>query len=277
MKDRVKSLLKKLQIYHPLQSSYRSGLRFTANQYYRATYAKYHGHGYICNFCGARYGRFVPEYPAPDIEETLRINHVIAGYGPNVYCPNCLSKNRERLVKAVIQHYLKIEGKQVLHFSPEKRLYRWLKKRALMTTVDIAPGFYMNIDSSIKYADATQLPFADGSFSLIIANHILEHIPEDSKAIKEMWRVLKNDGVALLQVPYSATLPTTMEEPYINDPARQAALYGKKDHVRIYAMKDYINRLEKAGFRVSVLTPEALVSFRAHAIQEDESVFLCYK
>lgn len=95
--------------------------------------------------------------------------------------------------------------------------------------------------------------------------------------MKEMYRVLNDKGLAILQVPYSETLDTTIEEPDINDPIRQAALYGQKDHVRIYAKNDYMQRLQKAGFHVDVLTPETLSSFRIHAIQENESVFLCSK
>ena len=127
------------------------------------------------------------------------------------------------------------------------------------------------------HADATRLVFPDDSFSLLIASNILEQVPEDSRAMQEMWRVLKKDGVAILQTAYSETLSSTLEEPAINDPIRQAALFGHKDHVRIYAKQDYIDRLEKANFRVKVLTPEALAPFRAHAIPEDQSVFLCYK
>jgi hypothetical protein len=69
----------------------------------------------------------------------------------------------------------------------------------------------------------------------------------------------------------------TMEEPSIDDPARQAALFGQKDHVRIYALQDYIERIRHAGFHVRILTPDDLLSFRIHAIQDNESVFLGFK
>jgi len=277
MKERLKSLLKRTGLYHPLQTSYRSALSFALNQYYRATYNKYRGKGFRCNFCDASYEKFVPEYPSPAIQKAIDDNEVIAGYGENVYCPNCMSKNRERLIKAVIQTWLQIAGKSILHFSPERHLCDFLKETASVTTVDIAPGFYTNIDHFITYADATQLHFANESFDLLMANHILEHIPEDGKALKEMYRVLKGGGVAVLQVPYSEKILQTIEDPYINDPAQQAALYGQKDHVRIYARNDYIRRVESAGFRVHLLTPDTLSPFNIYAIQEKESVFLCYK
>jgi SAM-dependent methyltransferase len=289
MKENLKSILKKLRLYHPLQSAYRSGLSFIHNQYRKLTYSKYKVKlspasvpsnfppSFQCNFCNAAYTKFVPEYPTPDIAPAINNDNVIAGYGPNVYCPNCLSKNRERLIKAVLQTYLSIDGKKILHFSPEKHLFHFISKTAHVTTVDITPGFYRNIDDTIQYADATNLPFTNDSFDILIANHILEHIPEDVKAMKEMFRVLNAKGLAILQVPYSETLSVTLEDPYINDPARQAALYGQKDHVRIYSKTGYVQRLQQAGFYVTVLTPDILAPFRIYAIQENESVFLCSK
>lgn len=280
MKEYLKSLLKRLRFYHPLQSAYREVRNQMRIQSLKITYARYATSNppfFQCNFCGATYKKFVPEYPGPDIAPAINNNHVIAGFGENVYCPRCLSKNRERLLKAVMQNHLSIAGKRVLHFSPEKHLYKFLKENTTITTVDLTPGFYRSIDSSVRYADATSLPFADGSFDLLIANHVLEHIPEDLKAMKELYRVLDTTGFAILQVPYSETLKTTIEEPFINDPVRQAALYGQKDHVRIYSKADYIQRLQHAGFQVNVLTAEALAPFRIYAIQENECVFLCYK
>lgn len=277
MKEQLKRVLKILRLYHPLQSSYRTGILFLLKNYYRLIYLQYKGKGYRCNFCEYVYEKFVPEYPSESIAKAINDNDVIAGYGENVYCPNCLSKNRERLVLAVIKSKFDLKGKTVLHFSPERHLYDFLKSRAKVTTVDIMPGFYKNIDSEISYADATSLAFDDNSFDVIIANHILEHIPNDLKAMKEMQRVLKNGGVAILQVPYSGKLETTIEDPLINDPQKQELLFGQKDHVRIYAFKDYLKRLETARFKVHLLTPESLAQFKIYAIQDRESVIVGYK
>jgi SAM-dependent methyltransferase len=278
MNQRIKTLLQKLDLYHPLQAAYRGAISVVTNQYYKRNYRSYKGRGFTCNFCGVAYERFVPEHPGHDIEAAIYGNNVIAGFGENVYCPNCMSKNRDRLVKAVIENYLPATAKKVLHFSPEKQLFRFLIEAGHdVTTVDITPGFYRNIDDKVRYADATSLPFPDKDFDLLIANHILEHIPEDRTAMKEMHRVLKEDGYAILQVPYSQTLAATIEEPGINDPARQAALYGQRDHVRIYAFADYQQRLVSAGFKVRVLDPEELARFRIYAIQPNESVVLASK
>lgn len=277
MKEQLIICLKFLRLYHPLQSFYRQTLLFLLNNYYRIAFLKYKGKGYTCNFCGSTYEKFVPEYPSKKIAMAINNNEVIAGFGENVYCPNCMCKNRDRLILAVIQTFLNFRKKNILHFSPERHLYNFLKDKAKVTTVDIMPGFYENIDSEIRYADATSLNYADNVFDVIIANHILEHIPQDIKAMKELQRVLKNEGVAILQVPYSKKFETTIEEPFIKDPARQELLFGQKDHVRIYAFEDYTKRLEMAGFKVKVLAPESLRQFEKNAIQEGESVVLCYK
>lgn len=277
MKKNLLSILKKLKLYHPLQTFYREAVASFEKLYYKALYNKHKGPGFICNFCGASYKKFVARYPAPNIAKALYTNNVIAGPGENVYCPNCLSKNRERLIKAFIEKNVDVKNKKVLHFSPEKNLYNFLKDISDVTTVDISPGFYKNIDKKILYADATKLRFAAESFDIIIANHILEHIPDDISAMKEIYRVLKIGGIAILQVPYSETLPNTIEDPGISNPSLQAELYGQEDHVRIYALDNYMERLGGAGFIVEVVPPEDLLQFRIHAIQERESVIVGWK
>jgi len=116
MQAQFKTFLQELRLYHPLQSSYRSALSFLSIRYHRFRYARYKGEGFVCNFCGVAYQKFVPEYPSPEIRPAIDGHHVIAGYGENVYCPRCGSRNRERLLKAVIESRLPIRGKKILHF-----------------------------------------------------------------------------------------------------------------------------------------------------------------
>jgi ubiquinone/menaquinone biosynthesis C-methylase UbiE len=139
------------------------------------------------------------------------------------------------------------------------------------------PGFYKNIDRSIQLADATHLRYKDESFDVLIANHVLEHIPEDTTAMKEFNRVLKKGGVAILQVPYSEKLMSTIEDPLINDPDMQERLYGQRDHVRIYALSDYLLRLQSAGFETKVLSADFLQQFERFAIQAKECFIMGYR
>jgi SAM-dependent methyltransferase len=270
MKELIKLILKRLKIYYLLQSRYRSIINFFVTSYYRISYNKYRNGGFECNFCGARFQKFVPDFPPLNIKDAIEKYQVIAGYGENVFCPRCLSKNRERLVKVLLTHYLDLSGKKILHFSPEKNVFNYIKSRASVITVDIEPGFYKSIDSKVNKADITQLPYNENEFDLIICNHILEHVPDDLKAISELYRVLKKDGYAIVQIPFSETLSITIEDPKISDPHLQEKLFAQKDHVRIYALKDFLSRLYKTGFVVRLITDEELQQYAKYALQPHE-------
>lgn len=270
MKERIKKILKVYGIYHPLQTFYHSSISTIQNTLYRSRYAKYKGSGFTCNACGSSYEKFVNDQPQVENRDAITKYHVIAGYGENIICPNCMSTARQRLVLAILRE-IDLENKKVLHFSPEKHIHAFLKKHALVTTADLLPGFYKSIDGNIQKADATRLTFDDNHFDLVIANHIMEHIPDDISAMREIYRVLKPGGRAVLQVPYSEIISSTLETPGIDDPGLQAKLYGQKDHIRIYALPDYIDRLRSAGFEVLEIAYPQLEHLYKYAIQANES------
>jgi SAM-dependent methyltransferase len=270
VKTFFKNILKQLGLYHFLQGNYRLFL-FTVKKWAsRIQYAKYKGPGFECNCCGAAYSKFIPDYPSAENAAAINNNAVIAGYGQNILCPACLSTARERLVIATLQNEFKPTGKKILHFSPEKNIYNFIKQRNEVITADIEPLFYKNIDAAIKNEDATRLSFANATFDLVIGNHIMEHIPDDRKALVEIYRVLKPGGRAILQVPYSTKITNTIEQPAIDDPQQQSELFGQKDHVRIYQLQDYTSRLQQCGFTVSIIEHEELKPYYKNAIQADE-------
>jgi len=273
LKELLKNILKKLGLYYFLQGNYRQ-LLFNLHKFIcRIKYAKYKGTGFQCNSCGASYSKFVSSYPSAENANAITINKVIAGYGENILCPACLSTARERLIIAILKKDSKISGKKVLHFSPEKNIYNFIKINNEVITADIEPLFYKGIDKKIKKedADATKLSFNTGSFDLVIGNHIMEHIPNDAMALQEIYRILKPGGRAILQIPYSEKISSTIEEPGINNPEKQSALYGQKDHIRIYLFSDYISRLQHAGFETTVIQYSSLQQFYTFAIQNKES------
>ncbi len=270
MNATIKNILKALHIYHPLQSSYRNILFNIKKRKNRKQYNTYKGSGYTCNICGATYRKFVPDYPLAENSEALSKNKVIAGYGDNIFCPACMSTARERLVLAMLRDVFNIDGKAVLHLSPLKNIFNFLKKSANVISSDISPGFYKIVDDEVLRQDATQLDFSSNYFDLVIGNHILEHIPDDRKAMQEIFRVLKPAGKAILQVPYSEIIEHTLETPGIHDPAMQSTLYGQRDHVRIYSLNDYMQRLRDTGFDVELIHYNALSEYYRYAIQPGE-------
>ncbi|OYV33874.1 MAG: hypothetical protein B7Z80_22805 [Rhodospirillales bacterium 20-64-7] len=98
-------------------------------------------------------------------------------------------------------------------------------------------------------ADITRLPMADGSYDVVIANHVLEHIDDDRQAIRELFRVLRPNGTALLTVPLNPTRAATYEDPRITDPVQRMAHFNAPDHRRYYGL-DFADRLQDAGFQV---------------------------
>ena len=172
------------------------------------------------------------------------------GYGTqrnNALSPSTLSLERHRLLWV----YLKNETdfftapKKVLHFAPEQAFYKLFRSQKNLdyTTTDLVSPL-----ADVK-ADICQLPFEDNSYDLILCNHVLEHIPDDTKAMQEMYRVLKPGGMGIFQIPYDISRATTYTDDTITDPQARARIFGQYDHVRIYG-RDYFDKLRSIGFTV---------------------------
>jgi len=128
-------------------------------------------------------------------------------------------------------------------------------------------------------ADICDLPFADASFDWILCNHVLEHIPNDTKAMQELYRVLKPGGKALLQVPLNSNLAETFEDDSIVEKAERTKVFGQYDHVRVYG-KDYFDKLRQIGFEVSEIQfGKSLTEAERlrYAVTKDEYIPLCLR
>ncbi len=168
----------------------------------------------------------------------------------NVLSPSTLSLERHRLLWLYLKHetnFFKAPHK-VLHFAPEQAFYRRFKKLEHLdyTTTDL------NSPLADVKADICALPFKDNSFDVILCNHVLEHIPEDSKALSELYRVLKPSGWGIFQIPQDLTREVTFEDNSITDKKERAKIFGQYDHVRVYG-RDYFDRLRGAGFTVKAV------------------------
>ncbi len=125
--------------------------------------------------------------------------------------------------------------------------------------------------------DITDIGIESMSFDLIICNHVLEHVVDDRKAMRELFRVLKPGGLAILQVPIAMLTEETVEAPSITDPAERERRFGQSDHVRIYGL-DYPNRLREAGFFVVTPTPLDFLdgsSVAQYGLLANERLFVC--
>lgn len=204
------------------------------------------------------------------------------GYGSqrnNVLSPSTLSLERHRLLWLYLQRetdfFTATEKKCVLHFAPEQEFYKRFKKQANIdyTTTDLLSPL-----ADIK-ADICNLPFDDNTYDIIFCNHVLEHIPDDTKAMQELYRVLKPGGMGIFQIPQDLNRATTFSDDSITDPKVRAKIFGQYDHVRVYG-RDYFDQLRRIGFTVveerytEKLTPEEV---ERYCLAPGEIIPVCFK
>jgi SAM-dependent methyltransferase len=192
----------------------------------------YLGNKRTCPCCNWRFRKFLP-------------------YGPiirdDVLCPRCGSLERHRLLILYLKNRTNFfeDDLKVLDIAPMEFFQKMCKK---MKNID-----YISADIASELAmmkmDITDIQLDDNQFDCIICYHVFEHIIDDIKAMREIYRVLKPGGWAILQVPIDNSLDKTLEDPTITSPEERARIFGQDDHVRIYG-KDYKERLESAGFIV---------------------------
>lgn len=172
------------------------------------------------------------------------------GYGKqrnNVLSPSTLSLERHRLLWLYLQNetdFFSAE-KKVLHFAPEQC---FLKRFRNLKNIDYTTTDLLSPIADVK-ADICNLPFKDDEFDVILCNHVLEHIPDDTKAMQELYRVMKTGGYGIFQIPQDLNRETTFEDNSITDKKERAKIFGQYDHVRVYG-RDYFNKLRSIGFKV---------------------------
>ena len=175
------------------------------------------------------------------------------GYGvqrENVLSPSTLSLERHRLLWLYLKHQTDFftKPKKLLHFAPEQAFYKRFKriKHFEYVTTDL------NSPIATVKADICNLPFESNSFDTILCNHVLEHILDDTKAIQELFRVMKPGGMGVFQVPQDLKRNITFEDHTITNRKERSKLFGQYDHVRVYG-KDYFKKLADCGFRVEAV------------------------
>jgi len=211
-----------------------------------------------CPFCGWRGYRFEPFG-----------NRVL--HRNDALCPLCGSLERHRLAYLLLKDRIG-RGQKVLHAAPEPLMIPWLVGMSCE---------YLNVDllrPAMRRMDLTDIDLPDASKTLVWCSHVLEHIPDDRKALTQMFRILEPGGTLILQVPIGGE--TTYENPTLQSDADRLVHFLQEDHVRLYGL-DLKQRIETAGFACQVLSSDDLPKdLRARCAVDAtyfSEVFLCRK
>ena len=207
----------------------------------------YFGKRYRCNCCGSNLPAFFKHSPAGNMDNT---------------CPCCLAVERQRFALQAFQvlsrnGQLNLKG-NALHVAPERSLGKYLRTVSeYYIPVDLSQSKSSYMPLKCR-ADLTNLPFCDDSVDYVVCSHVLEHIPNDRRAMSELARVLKPAGWAFLPVPLRGG--ETDEDPAVTDPRERTRRFGRRDHVRYYGRVDYLHRLSAAGLEPAVIPRDRIVS-----------------
>jgi SAM-dependent methyltransferase len=195
---------------------------------------------------------------------------------PNALCPRCGALERHRLLVLYLKNRTDIfvHPLRVLHFAPESIFLKIFGRMPLLryVTADLSSA-----SADVK-TDITNISCKDNSVDVVLCNHVLEHVADDQKAMRELCRVLRPGGWAILQTPMDRERSKTFEDPTIVSPEARERAFGQRNHVRIYG-RDYKERLEKAGFSVKVdcyfqeLAPDIVKKYGL----QDEEIYFCTK
>lgn len=220
----------------------------------------YVGRGRRCPICGCRRRRFLPYGYITSREDAL--------------CPRCLALERHRMIWLWMERHTDLfdSRPRLLHIAPEVSLMRHFKPLYRGTEAYITA----DLESPLAdmHFDVQHIPMEDRSVDVIICNHLLEHVEDDRRAMRELFRIMRPGGWGIMVVPEDRSRATTFEDDTITDPAERTRLFGQYDHRRIYG-RDYDDRLREAGFIVErVAFAEMLTAEerRLYAVGNDDLV-----
>ncbi len=199
-----------------------------------------------------------------------KLNQFISTENHDSICPACGSLKRNRRLWILLEQEFLFPNCTILDFSPSRSLFRKLKKRTDInyTSTDLSGDFIAEYQW-----DITNIPNNENAFDLIICYHILEHIVDDTQAMKELFRVLKPGGNVLVQTPFKEG--DIYENDKIVSNEDRLIHFGQEDHVRVYSAIGLKKRLELCGFDVAIR--HYLNEKNQYDLADDETILVLTK
>jgi SAM-dependent methyltransferase len=254
----------------------------------RAVQARLAGYRHECPVCGERVRQFIPfnVYMAHLVDDLNRHQFDLEPRDAETLnlgaysCHLCGASDRDRLYALYITRQAN-EGSRsrrprLLDIAPSPPLRNVFRRldRFEIRTADL---FMPDVDDKVDLMDMNI--YADNSFDCFICSHVLEHVPDDRKAMRELYRVLRPGGWGIAMAPIYLSLKETREDSSITDPAERIHRFGQDDHLRLYASEDFRNRLKEAGFKLQCLGVKdfSKEEFDTYGISERSVLYICGK
>lgn len=195
----------------------------------------------------------------------------------NALCPSCLTLERHRLMWLFLKNKTNFftDKLKVLHVAPE---LCFIDRFESLSNLDYITGDIESPLAKVKM-DLHDIPFDDNTFDVTFCNHVMEHVEDDIHCMRELHRILKPGGWAIIQSPMDLSLSETYEDNTITNPSEREKAFGQNDHLRMFG-RDYKNRLIKGGFDVTEedYAHEIEETLRKrYALPEDEIIYFCRK
>jgi len=171
-------------------------------------------------------------------------------------CSNCGSPDRDRLYSIYLNTLFgnaQLDTYMVLDIAPTKILSEFLLKHIPKNNYRTADLFMEGVDDKVDLQNMDI--YEDNLWDLVICSHVLEHVDDDIKALREIYRVLKPGGKAILMAPINLGLKESVEADVNKAYSEQERWrhFGQDDHMRLYSKKDFVNRIESVGFGLKQL------------------------
>jgi hypothetical protein len=195
----------------------------------------------------------------------------------NALAPWSMSLERHRAVWVYLKEHSNLftSPGTMLHMAPE---YCFLKRLSSAQGMKVVRGDLNSPWADIHF-DVHDIPFEDGHFDVLMANHLMEHVADDASVFREFYRVMKPGGWGIFQVPMDRSNPHTEEDPTVTDPAERERLYWQRDHVRLYGL-DYVDRMTAAGFEAEEVDMLSLLGeerYHKYALGEERYLHVVRK
>lgn len=228
----------------------------------------------FCPCCGYRFRSF-NGWDYKELGNTFNTARY-EGICQDVLCPICRALPRHRILALWCEkHKEELKNADILYFAPERSMIHWMKEHGLIcTTADLlSDGVDLKLD-----IQNTGLP--NQSYNVVIANHVLEHVDDFRKALKEIHRILKPNGFFICSFPMDPKIEYVDEETEPLSETERIKRFGQNDHKRVFGMKaDKL--LTEAGYRVEVIDgtdyPDDIMPVVGPADYDMNRLFCCRK